>query len=395
MDDVLVLGAGPAGNNTALQLSRRGYRVTVVDRRQVIGDKLCTGIVSVECLRQFPADESQVIQEAKSADVYSPSGASLRMARERPQAYVLNRVAYVQSFADRARAAGAAYLLGHTVQSLAVDADGVSAVVANGRGPQVLRAKAAVIASGFGAGLTHMVGLGQVSDHVTGFQAEVSVRAIDRIEVYVGRKYAPGFFAWLVPTSPGRALLGLLARRKGDELLQQLLAKLQDEGKVTGIVKQPKRWGIPMKTLDQAFRDRVLVVGDAAGQVKPATGGGIYYSLLSSEIAAETLDRAIQAGDLSASALSAYEREWRGLLGDELETGYNARRLFELLGDRQIDYLLKALSSDAVLAAIWESPSVSFDWHGGFIRQVLRIPMVHKALKTFGVLVPKALRRAD
>ncbi|MEE9286376.1 MAG: NAD(P)/FAD-dependent oxidoreductase [Dehalococcoidia bacterium] len=395
MDDVLVLGAGPAGNNTALQLAERGYKVTVVDRTYTIGDKLCTGIVGAECLRHFPADESQVLQAAISADVYSPSGASLHMTREAPQAYVLDRVAYVEGFANRARRAGASYRLGYTLQSLSVEADGVSAIVVNGAGPEVFRARAAVVASGFGSGITRMVGLGQVSDYVTGIQAEVNAPAVDRIEVYVGRKFAPGFFAWLVPTSGGRALLGLLARRNGEKLLQDLLAELQDSQKVTGIVKPPKRWGIPLRTLAQAYRDRVLVVGDAAGQVKPATGGGIYYSLLSSQIAAETLHRAIPSGDLSAGALSAYEKEWRGLLGEELEMGYNARRLFELLGDRQIDFLFKTIGSEALAASIWESPSLSFDWHSGFIRHLLRMPIIHKALSAFGILVPRVLRRVD
>ena len=54
MDDVIIVGAGPAGNNTALGLASRGFAVTVIDARQIIGDKLCTGIVGQECTRRFP-----------------------------------------------------------------------------------------------------------------------------------------------------------------------------------------------------------------------------------------------------------------------------------------------------------------------------------------------------
>ena len=80
-----------------------------------------------------------------------------------------------------------------------------------------------------------------------------------------------------------------------------------------------------------------MVVGDAAGQVKPTSGGGIYYGLLCADIAADTLHRALQEGDFSAGMLSRYERKWKKRLGRELKIGYWARRMFERLSDGQID----------------------------------------------------------
>jgi digeranylgeranylglycerophospholipid reductase len=95
------------------------------------------------------------------------------------------------------------------------------------------------------------------------------------------------------------------------------------------VIKSPARWGIPLRPLPRSHGERVLVVGDAAGQVKPTTGGGIYYSLVASDVAAETLRTALIEDNLSASSLSYYEKSWRSALSKELEVGYSARRIFE------------------------------------------------------------------
>ena len=382
LHDVLVVGAGPAGNNAAFRLASLGYDVVVVDRCQSIGDKLCTGIVGAECLRRYPAKESQVLNLASSAIVTGPSGASLTVAHDDTQAYVLNRVSYVAGFAEKARHAGADYLLGHSVRDLIIEPGGVRALAVNGGEPKTLQARAAVLATGFGSRFTQSVGLGQVNDYAVGVQAEVSAPAVSNIEVHLGKKLAPGFFAWLVPTSGGKALLGLLGRKRPGMLFNALLARFLQTGKVEAVTKQPRRWGIPLTPLKRTYRDRLLAVGDAAGQVKPATGGGIYYGLRASDLAAETLDEAFQQGDLSASALGRYEERWTEFLGDEMRVALNARRILGRLGDRQIDYLVDALSSSGQAEEVFQGSGVSFDWPSTVIKRLLLTPV----LRRFGPL---------
>ena len=123
-----------------------------------------------------------------------------------------------------------------------------------------------------------------------------------------------------------------------------------------------------------------MAVGDAAGQAKPTTGGGIYYALLASEIAVETLHSAFQDNDLSAPRLSAYERGWKSLLSQELEIGYSARRLFEILKDCQIDFLMRAISNNGIHKEIVSSRTLSFDWHSELIMKLMGHPLLGKAL---------------
>lgn len=383
MPDVLVIGAGPGGSQTALQLARQGFSVTVVDRRHTIGEKLCSGIVGVECLRRFPANPSLLYRPASAGLLHSPSGATLRIARPEPQAYILDRVRYVADFAHQAQAAGASYLLGRDVRSLDFRPDGVTALFEGG---ESIHAQAVVLASGFGSPLTKLAGLGETPDYLIGIQQEVLAPRLIEIEVWLGRNVAPGSFAWLVPTCDGHAHLGLLTRRQSALLLERLTARLQQEGLISRVTTSAARWGIPIRPLPRTYGDRVLAVGDAAGQVKPATGGGIFYALLAAELAADTLAAALRKGDLSARGLASYEEGWRALLGNEIETTYTARRLFERLGDRQMEAIFNILSRNGLASRLLGEQGVSFDFHGGLLNQVLRLPGVQQTLRLLAVM---------
>ena len=355
MDDVIVVGAGPAGNNAALGLASEGYSVTVIDSRHQIGDKLCTGLVGRECVRRFPIDPNLVYREPQSALLLAPGSSPVYFEAAVPQACVVDRVAYVASFAKQARDAGAVYKLGHRVHRIVPEKHGVKVMTDHG----IRQARSLVLAAGFGSPLVRQIGLGSVTDYVTGVQAVVSTPGNDEVEVHLGRDMAPGFFSWLVPTLPNRALVGLLSRRGAQSHLARFTQVLREAGKINDIVTEAACWGIPLRPLKRTYQDRVLVVGDAAGQVKPTTGGGIYYSLLASEVAAQVLAKSLRTGDLSSSKLSGYQSRWRELLADELEIGYSARRLYEFLTDQQIGLLVRRAGANGFHSYLVNSSDVS------------------------------------
>ena len=392
LDDVIVVGAGPAGNNTALGLASRGFAVTVIDSRQVIGDKLCTGIVGLECTRRFPIDPSFVYQNASAADVTATGTDSVRFETAAPQSQIINRAAYVTSFALRAQEHGAIYRLGERVQRVTPDTDGVTVVTDCG----TYQSRAVVLASGFGSPLTRQVGLGTVPDYVTGTQVEVSISpGVDKVQLFVGHDVAPGFFSWLVPTSPGRGLAGLMARQQAPDHLSGFLQQLRRDGKIDSVAGIPACWGIPLRPLKITHKDRVLIAGDAAGQVKPTTGGGIYYSLLASEIASQVLADALSENDLSAPRLSQYQKRWKALLSKELEVGYSARRLFEALNDQQISSLVMQAGAKGIHNELLKSGGLSFDWHSGLIGRVVRHPVLGSALGLINPLLARLAKTPD
>jgi len=385
LDDVIVVGAGPAGNNTALGLASEGYSVTVIDSRYEIGDKLCTGLIGRECANRFPIDPSFIYREPNSALLVSPGAGTLFFEAAKPQACVVDRVAYVASFAQRAREAGATYLLGQRVEKIISQEHGVTVITGEGSH----QARAVVLATGFGSPLVKKAGLGTVSDYVTGVQAVVSTDVKDDVEVHLGRHVAPGFFSWLVPTSSGRALVGLLSRKKAQTRLTGFIQQLRQDGKINEVVDETAKWGIPLRPLKHTYQDRMLVVGDAAGQVKPTTGGGIYYSLLASEAASQVLSEALADDDLSSRNLSRYQSRWRELLADEMAVGYSARRLYEFLSDQQIGSLVKRAGANGFNSELVDASEGTFDWHSKMIGQIMGNPGLGGALRMINPLLAR------
>ena len=385
MQDVIVVGAGPAGNNAALSLASQGYGVTVIDSRENIGDKLCTGLVGEECFRRYPIDPGLVYRDISAASVIAPSSEVVRFETPSPVARVVNRVAYVSSFADRATEAGAEYRLGHRVVRLDQCKDRVSVVTESG----TTDARSLVLATGFGSQLNRQLGLGEPSDYVVGVQALVQADGVDEVEVYLGRDVAPGFFAWLVPTQPGYALAGLLVRKNAPERFANFVSARQMEGKITELVDKPSCWGIPLRPLRKTYANRVVVVGDAAGHVKPTTGGGIFYSLMASEVASETLQHALREDQLSANRLATYQKEWKSLLSNELEVGYSARRMFEFLGDSHISSLICQAGKNGFVSELAASPDVFFDWHSSMIGKIMGHPTLGGVLRLVNPLLAR------
>ncbi len=390
MDDVIVVGAGPAGNNTALGLVTRGFAVTVIDSRHDIGEKLCTGIVGQECTARFPIDPALIYREEASAVVTPPCDSRIRLESETPLASIIDRAGYVASFAHKARDAGAKYELGQRVSKVTPHADGVAVITNEG----TYLSRALVLASGFGSPLTRQLALGSVPDYVSGAQVAVTTN-VSEVNVFLGTDVAPGFFSWLVPTAPGRALAGLLVRKQAQARLDRFIRLQQTEGRIDAVAGDVAVWGVPLRPLRNTYRDRVLVVGDAAGQVKPTTGGGIFYALLASEIASQALAEALEADELSASKLGLYQRRWKRLLSRELEVGYSARRLFEALNDHQIDSLVRQADTNGLRTTLAWSMGVSFDLHSMMIGNIVLQPLLEGALFLINPLLARMAQPAD
>ena len=376
MYDVIVVGAGPAGCRTAARLAGAGHHTLVLERHAGAGERVCcTGILGAECVNTYHFPEAVRLHAASSARLISPNGAAIHISRDSVQAYVIDRAAGDAWLATQAAAAGAEFAYRADVNDVRVTADGVSLTCADGT---EYRGRAAVIASGYGRGFTERIGLGRCPDAVMGVQVEAPVTGVKEVEVHFGSAFAPGFFAWVVPLSADRARIGLIARRDVKRCLADFLAYIKLEGRLAGAPTPARYGGIPMRPLKQSYAPRLLAVGDAAGQAKPLTGGGVYYALLAADIAADVLDESLRRDDLSAVALAAYQRGWQRLLKRELDHSYTARRAFEHLSDGQISRIFGIIDRSGVMNRLAAAKDLSFDWHATVIRalaaQAVRSP---------------------
>lgn len=380
--DIVVIGAGPVGSYAAKLLAGYGYNVAVIEEHERIGEPMqCTGIIGVECFERFQLSTESVLREARSAKLFSPSGRLIRLHSERPQAYIVDRSAFDRMLADSAMTRGAKYFTSNKAAEIEITSDRVRLSTDK---CEIFESRTAIIASGFYSKLPQKLGLEKYRGFITGAQAEVTIKEsneLEEIEIYFDQDLAPGFFAWLVPTSPQRALVGLFSRKAPKKHLRRFLQTLYDRGRITSSEVGITHGAIPLKPLNKTFYERVIVAGDAAGQVKPTSGGGVYYGMICAKIAADVLRTAFAENDFSEWLMSAYQRGWQEEIGRELRNGYIARRIYEKLSNRLIDNLFDLSLKKGLHEIINESDDISFDWHNRAFSEIIRnsVPRIFKA----------------
>lgn len=386
MYDVSIVGAGPVGSYIAYRLARLGYEVAVFEAKEAVGSQLCcTGIISRECYDLFSPASDVVLREARSAKFIAPSGQYLRLEKDTVQAYIVDRAAFDIALAERAKKAGVRYFLQSRVTDALLEKEGWQVEVNSGGEGQTFNSAAMVIAAGFGSSLPQRLGMGKIGNFLAGAQTEVNT-GLDEVEVYFDQELAPGGFAWLVPTSSGRGLVGLLCRQDARLYLEGMLSRLTAEDKIGNGKFDIRQRAIPLGTLPRTYAERLLVVGKAAGQVKPTTGGGIYFGLLCAEIAANSLHQGFVSGDLSSSRLARYQKEWQARIGYELRLDYWARRIYGKVTQRQMERLFDVIQSSKIHEKFLNWEDFSFDYHGGLIFRMLRQPRL-----LAGIFTPKLL----
>jgi digeranylgeranylglycerophospholipid reductase len=371
---VAIVGGGPIGSRVAFKLAEYGYKTAVFEKRNNIGQKpCCTGIISQECVEKFSIPKSVILKTFNSASIFSPSGEYLRVFKTNPQAHILNRSAFDCELASQAQKKGVEYYLNSKIENLEILKDKVvlSAVI-NSENCKI-ETQYAVIAAGFCSPLVKQIGLGGINYVVAGAQVEVEIKdKLPEVEVYFDQSVAPGFFSWLVPISDNRCLAGLMTRQSPGKHLRNWLSVLESKNRIKKGNIRIRYGGIPLKTLSKTYSDRLLVVGDAAGQVKPTTGGGIYFGLLCADIAVDTLHKCIVNNASSARDLSIYEKLWSNKLSHELKVEYLTRRFYEKISNKQIEGIFRQVKKSGLVESMMEDGNLSFDWHGDLLLTGLR-----------------------
>jgi len=370
--DVVVIGGGPSGLRVAGRLAAGGLDVRVLERKARIGaNVICTGIVGRELFDDLGLDRGSVVGEIRTVRLVSPFSTDLTYEHPRPFASVVDREMFDGGLADAARAAGAAIELGVTVEDIDVRSDGLVVEARDGSGEPVRRAaEMAVVASGVDPGLQKKCGLGRPRDFLNGAQVEAALDGPDATTILFGRDVAPGGFGWAVPAGAGKVRVGLLTKKEPKARLRRMIetsfATLLPAAGEMPIRTKPVAQGL----LSPTFGTRVLSVGEAAGQTKTTTGGGISYGLVCADLAADAVLNAFRTSAFGAASLAEYERRWRKALEKEIVVGYYTRKLCARLSDGQIEGLFHLARTDGIVPIIRER--ADFEWHSGLIFALLQ-----------------------
>jgi geranylgeranyl reductase family protein len=376
--DVLVVGGGPAGLYAAERLASRGISTVVCEEHSRIGVPVhCTGILASESFDALDLPRDATLNTLKSATFVSPSGLRIPYSTPAPMAAVIDRVAFDQALARRAAAAGAEIRLGTRVSVVETGPAVVRALV----GETWVSARLLVLACGANYAFQRRFGLGLPRGYLHTAQRELVARRPGDVELHFGHDIARGGFAWAVPIvrdSGTYVRVGVMTSRDPVGGYARMLARVAGPWGIENGHEPPRQKILPLGAIDRTYGDRTLIVGDAAGLVKPTTGGGIHYSILSARLASEVGAAALAGDRLDAETLASYERAWREQLGEEFTEQRSLRDLVTRLSDREIDGFFELARTDGIMPIVRRT--VQFNQHRHLIRALLRHPPARKIL---------------
>jgi geranylgeranyl reductase family protein len=379
--DVVIVGAGPAGLVAARALASEGFEVVVLEEHDGIGMPVhCTGLLGIDAFAELDLPRHAILATTHAARFIGADGTSVVIDAERIRAAIVDRAVFDQALADSSRRAGAELRPGARVRTIAVAGDRVS--ISGETEAARVEGRACILACGASYRFNRALGLGVPRAFVQSAQLEAPFDGPAEVQVHLGRTVAPGGFAWTVPFSRGDRRfnrVGLMCDEGAVARFGAFAAAIRERYALDGAPwPQPRMKILPLGPVSKTYGNRLLAVGDAAGLVKPTTGGGIYYSLISGHMGAEILQSALRDDDLGEGRLQAYEDRWRSRLGSEIRIGLKFRALASRLNDRAIDALVELARIDGLVPLLKQT--ADFNWHGRSALALLRHAQFRKIL---------------
>ncbi len=355
--DVVVVGAGPGGSMAAKNAAQRGLDVLLIEKRQEIGDPVrCAEGVSKVWLKKFiEPDPRWISAELKGSRIFSPDGTMIEMAEEIAGAevgYVLERKIFDRALAYESAKAGAEVMVKTRATDLIIEDGFVKGVKVMHLGETYdIRAKLVIGADGVESKVGRWAGIDtslRPDDIETCAQYLMSGTGLDQdfCHFYLGNEIAPAGYIWVFPKGQGLANvgIGILGSRSGKKHAIDYLDEFVKNKFPKAKILEIDVGGVPVSgSIERTIANGLILVGDAARQSDPITGGGIVNAMETGRIAGEVAYNAISRRDLSTNTLQEYEKRWRAKIGLDIDNSLIVKNTFITFTDREINALAHSL----------------------------------------------------
>jgi len=366
--DTVVVGAGPIGGYVAGKIAEKKYKVIIFEKKRQIGTPInCAGLVSPRVFDFLDIQKEGVIQNTlKGANIHSPSGDILTIGGNRIHAYAIDRTKFDDEIIKKSKEKGVQVFLDNNV--LSAQRIGEYIEITTSKKHEV-KTKLLIGADGPYSKIRDRFILPEPKEFLRGIGAEITNTNLNPefVEIFVGEKIAPGFFAWIIPTNNKgtKARIGLCISQNIKESPKFYFQNfLKNKNSIQFLEKTEivKYMGgiIPLGFLKKTYASNVLVVGDAAAQVKPTSGGGVYTGLLSASHCAKVALEALQKNNFSLQFLKKYHKLWYSDIGMELFLGMRFRKIFKNLTDYQMDKYIKKFQNPKIIEIISEYGDIDY-----------------------------------
>jgi len=345
--DVLIVGAGPVGTTFARYMAEKGFEVGIIEKKTRIGVPLqCAGLLGKQIKEVNILPDELIINPFYGAYLHSPSNHVLKVAKDKPEAYVIDRVAYDQFLAERAVDAGAELFLKQNVRDL--DPKNTGVLLTNGK--KDYSGRIMVGADGSDSIVSRKLSRGS-SDEKQLQAAQLLVDFgrdlfdMDCVHLHAYSTISPGFI-WVIPLTTSTARVGLFGNFDYHTLNDMLKRFLDSDQDFEGYRVIKKYTGkIPVyNNKKKIVKDNVLLLGDAASQVKPTTGGGLIIGFKCAQIAANAAEKALEKDDMGI--LREYNINYGKNFKNELKTQLMVQKIFSSLSDDDLDFMFCKLKEE-------------------------------------------------
>ncbi|MCW3987078.1 MAG: NAD(P)/FAD-dependent oxidoreductase [Candidatus Bathyarchaeota archaeon] len=351
--DVIVVGAGPAGLTAARAISSRGFNVAILERERHLGVKPCGEAVSKKTINTAEVAPSKdfIIKEITCASIYAPNGRNVSIEDESGAGYILNKTLFLQNLAEKAAEAGTHIYMNQAVVDvtqgdntvkvktkssewqapLLLGADGFSSIVSRKLAFEKAGARTLIPCIQY-----KMVNCNLDDPNTTAF--------------YMGNNVAPLGYVWVFPTGRRQANVGIGVQGKpAKPYLDRFIKEhpsLFSKAEIIGIEAAPVTIS---GVLERIVDENVMLVGEAAGQVIPFTGGGIHSSIAAGTMAANTAVKALEEENFSRDRLKKYADRFNELWGKRIRDSLKALHVIERLNDNDLNALADILEPQDII----------------------------------------------
>lgn len=342
MYDAVVVGGGPAGTVAARSLAK-DRNILVLEEHPVSGiPTQCAGLVTADTIGMTKVSPN-ILNTINNADVIFPNGKVFEV-RSDSIASVIDRADLDSKLAADATDKGAEIRYNTKYLKHSITKDCVKIDTQNG----TICARSIIGADGHSSKISDSIPNNQPKEYIYGICADIRMRSEqpDTMNLRLGSDIAPGFFSWEIPAEDITRVGVCIKKGTGttpNDHLKKLIKTIGAEDKDT-IAKYSGK--IPIGGKRRTYGERTLLIGDAAGQVKPISGGGLYPIFRSVPVLADVLRECLDKDDLSERALSKYEKGWKQQIGKELSRGYSIRKVYTKLSDDDMNKLFDIINNE-------------------------------------------------